>query len=208
MAHFIAYLSHKGMSLSTVTTLTYVSGINHYHKLHNLDDTSNSFLIAKLIEGFRSQHPQRPDSRVPISQSSLKHLTDATQYVCYSKYESILFSVSFSLAFFALLRVSELAVHHSQDSGHTTRLSDITFHDAPGEKELHLKIRSSKTDQRNQSVSLILSREPDNSVCPVILVQEYLKISSSPVNRSDKLMVPFDGSVITKYQFRAVLQNV
>lgn len=57
LAQCIAYLSHKGMSASTVAT--YISGLSHYHKLNDLQDNTQSFIIKKLLEGMRRKYPQR-----------------------------------------------------------------------------------------------------------------------------------------------------
>ena len=57
LALCIAYVSLKGMSASTVAT--YISGLSHYHKLNDLQDNTESFIIKKLLEGMRRKYPQR-----------------------------------------------------------------------------------------------------------------------------------------------------
>ena len=73
IARFIAYLSHKGLAASTVST--YISGLNHAHKINDLIDNTKSFIISKLLEGLRRRYPQRPDARTPISRDMLKCIT-------------------------------------------------------------------------------------------------------------------------------------
>lgn len=206
LAHFIAYLSHKGLSVSTV--VTYISGISHFQKLHNFNDSTKSFIITKLIEGFRRKHPQCPDIRVPITTEMLRRIIKATHSVCSSSYESCMFSASFSLAFYALLRVSEIAVDKCQDeSGHALNFSDANIQLSKNTYELNLKVCSSKTDQRSKSVTIILRGQTDLEICPIMLIQAYLKVRCTSVGCSNKLFVHFNGKPMTKYQFRSVLKK-
>ena len=48
---YIAYLSHKNHSPSTV--VTYISGLSHFHKLHNFPDNTQVFVVGKMIEGLK-----------------------------------------------------------------------------------------------------------------------------------------------------------
>ena len=66
---------------------------------------------------------KRVDSRRPITIDLLVHIFDALQYTCSSVYETALFSSSFSLAFFAFLRV---AVSHLSER-HMLQYSDISI---------------------------------------------------------------------------------
>ncbi|CAG2195652.1 unnamed protein product [Mytilus edulis] len=54
IAQFIAYLSYKGFSASTVST--YISGLAHTHKINNVTDNTKSFIICKMIEGLRRKN--------------------------------------------------------------------------------------------------------------------------------------------------------
>jgi hypothetical protein len=57
-------------------------------------------------------------------------------------------------AFFAMLRVSEITVTSKTDeSGHALIFEDVTFHKMGDQGEMHGKIRSSKTDQKANSIT-------------------------------------------------------
>ena len=59
----------------------------------------------------------------------LKRIILSLQTICSSLYEACLFSSAFSLAFFAMLRVSEITVTSKTDeSGHALNFEDVTFH--------------------------------------------------------------------------------
>jgi hypothetical protein len=51
LAEFIAYLSYKGLTASTVST--YISGLSHVHKMKGLHDSTKLFLISKMLEGMK-----------------------------------------------------------------------------------------------------------------------------------------------------------
>ena len=206
IAQFIAYLSYKGFSASTVST--YISGLAHTHKINNVTDNTKSFIICKMIEGLRRKNPQKPDVRTPISFDLLKRLIHSLRSVCNSQYETILFSSAFSLAYFAMLRVSELAINSRTDeSGHALKCEDITFDKSKGQTELHVKICSSKTDQKHTSITVIIQSHADSNICPITLLQSYLQVRYSGVNGSNKLYTHFNGLALTKYQFCSLLQK-
>ena len=206
IAQFVAYLSFKGLAASTVST--YVSGLSHSHKILNFPDNTKSFIIVKMLEGLRRKKPHRPDTRAPVSPGLLKRLISSLQFVCSSHYEAVMFSSAFSLAFYAMLRVSELAVQNgSVENGHALSFDDVTIHNKNRQTELHVKIRSSKTDQRQNSVTLVICKQPDRGICPIYLLQCYLQIRSSGSQGSNKLYTHFNGSALTKYQFSSVLMK-
>lgn len=114
IAHFIGYLSLKGFATSTVTT--YIFALIHVHKIGNLVDNTKSFIISKMLEGLRRKNPKTRDIRVPISLNLLKRLIFSLQKVCTSRYDTFLFSI----AFFGMLKISEVTIKSCSDEvGHT-----------------------------------------------------------------------------------------
>jgi hypothetical protein len=83
--------------------VTYISGLSHFHKLHNFPDNTQVFVVGKMI-GLKRKRPSQPDVRVPISLDLLKRLITSLRFICTPTYEAALFSSAFNLAFFALLR--------------------------------------------------------------------------------------------------------
>jgi hypothetical protein len=69
--------------------------------------------------------------------------------------------------------------------------------------EMHVKIRSSKF----YSITLVLQKQTELDICPVYLLQSFLRVRFSGIKGSDKLYVHFDGSALTRYQFCYVLQK-
>lgn len=87
---------------------------------------------------------KRNDCRKPITIEILIKLTEALNKLCFSVYESVLFSCAFSIAFFGYLLVSEIAMS-SLNSNHIVNISDVAF-DSKAEI-LYVTIPFSKTDQ-------------------------------------------------------------
>jgi hypothetical protein len=48
LAQFIAYLSYKGLTASTVST--YISELSHVHKMNGLQDNTKFFFIRAVFE--------------------------------------------------------------------------------------------------------------------------------------------------------------
>ena len=61
---FIAWLSLRGLAPSTIAR--YVAGVGFYHKLHGHPDTTNDFVVSKLLEGCRRDR-RNFDQRTPIT---------------------------------------------------------------------------------------------------------------------------------------------
>ena len=204
LVHFVAYMSCKGFAASTVST--YISALSHAHKISSLPDNTKCFIISKILEGLRRKKPGRPDTRAPILPNTLKQLLNSLKSICSSQFEAVLFSSAFALAYFAMLLVSEIAVQNcSTATGHALNFSDFSFQNLNGQDELLVKIQSSKTDQRGNSITLILQKQPDISICPVYLLQCYLRIRTPGTQSSQKLYIHFNGSPLTKHQFGSVL---
>jgi len=105
------------------------------------------------------------------------------------------------LIFFALLRVGEItADSRSNDGGHTLRAGDIFSKD----NYMHVTIRSSKADQHGEQATLILSKQ-EKGLYPIKAVNQFLDLRYPSQN--SPIFLHFDGSVVTRYQFNAVLQK-
>ena len=105
-----------------------------------------------------------------------------------------------------LLRVGIFAAETKSTPGtHVIGFHDILIQNNAGVEELHLKIRSSKTDQARNSTTLIVRQQANHSICPVRLMKMYLQVRQK-LDES-QLYVHFDGSLLTRYQFSSVLQK-
>ena len=115
----------------------------------------------------RRKRVKSSDVPAPVTLDLLGRLLQALQKVCTSNYEGCLFSSSFTLAFFALLRIGEIESDNKSDTGpHVICYEDISF---SNKNEMYLRIRSSKADQRGNTITLIISEQKgsESDICPV-----------------------------------------
>jgi hypothetical protein len=90
---------------------------------------------------------------------------------------------AFSLAFFGFLRVGEFTADKKSECGsHIIQFEDFSFVNSRDSTDLHLNIRSSKTDQTGAMTTLIICSNSDRSICPVRLLQTYLNIRHRSLN--------------------------
>ena len=144
------------------------------HKLNGQTDNTKSFLVAKILEGSKRKNSPKADLRLPVSMNLLKQLIQSLPFVCTSVYESTMFASAFSLCFFGLLRVGEIT---RQSKGkHVIHGSDIKLVRKQDSVDLHLMIRSSKTDQHSHSTTLIICSQTDEFICSVHLLKGYLEV--------------------------------
>jgi len=79
--------------------------------------------------------------------------------------------------FFGFLRVGEITSQSKGRAGkHVIHVSDIKLVRKQDSVDLHLMIRSSKTDQHSHSTTLIICSQTDKSICPVHLLKGYLEV--------------------------------
>ena len=88
LVNFVAYLSY--MSYSPATIRLYISSVSFTVKCKGLDDTTQSFIVQKMIKGAKNLY-HRADIRCPITQDMLVKLTSALKYTCSSQYETLLY---------------------------------------------------------------------------------------------------------------------
>jgi hypothetical protein len=62
----------------------------------------------------------------------------------------------------------------TDESGHALIFEDVTFHKMGDQGEMHVKIRSSKTDQKANSITLVLQKQTELDICPVYLLESFL----------------------------------
>ena len=177
-----------------------MSAISFQCKMNGYSDVTQFFVIGKMLTGL-SRLDKRKDIRMPITVDILFKIIQQLSVVCLSKFEALLFTAMYTIAFFGFLRVGELVINSKKDIGHAICRSDICFKPQLDALEIHL--RHSKTDQSGSGVVICIPAT-HNTICPVQAFRSY------DCNRPNYLGVYFrhiDGSPVTRYQFVAVLKK-
>lgn len=188
-------MSLRKYSYSTISG--HVSAISYICKLNSWTDNTKQFVIKSLLEGLRRTRKSH-DARRPVTKETLIKLIKALGHVCRSQYETILFSAAFSLAYIALLRISEFTVKNARDRKCILSNDSIIL----GTDTIRLYFSSSKTDQKRFGTHVDIHIDGENRFC-YNLVQNFLNYRpKSP----GPLFCHFDGNPLSAYQFNAVLK--
>ncbi|XP_056006915.1 uncharacterized protein LOC130050703 [Ostrea edulis] len=141
LVNFVSYLSYKQFSPNTIKS--YISGL-YFCKLHNVHDSTQSFLLRKVLVGLTRKNP-RADDRKPLTLDILSSILRLLPTICKSPYESALFSVIFTTAFFGYFRMGELVQNSVHDPGHAIQARDVIY--LEHNNTVPIFLRHSKTDQ-------------------------------------------------------------
>lgn len=170
-------------------------------KVSGFVEYTGDFRITKMLEGWAKEDGWLTDAREPLSPRVLSGLKRVWPSVCSSPYEGVLFHAASLLAFFGVLRVSELVPGSRNDrSDRALRLENVQF----SGDSMGVWICWSKTDQRQRGVLLNLGPSGFRDLCPVLALREYLVLCGpSP----GVLFCHVDGSPLTRFHFWAVTKH-
>ena len=121
---YIAWLSLQGFTCNTARL--YVNAIWFQCKVLNHVDVTKVFIVQKGLEGLKRTCRQKR-IRLPITLNLLSSTLRILPNTCANKYETLLFTAAYCLAFFAFLRVSELTASSKGSANNTLQASDISI---------------------------------------------------------------------------------
>ena len=195
---FIAYLSL--LSYSPCTISTYISAISFKCKVSGMDDPTQRFVVRKMLSGIH-RVDKRTDPRRPITPSILNRVILALPFVCFSKYESLLFASLFSTSYFGFFRVGELVQSTTSSLGHALLACNIKM--LSHTDCLQIYVPHSKVDQQGKGVAINLSSN-GSAICPVNNTKAFLAVRP---NISGTFFCHSSGQPVTHYQFVSVLKK-
>ena len=185
----------KGLSYATVRS--YLAGVSYYTKLQGHQDPTNQFLVCKLLQGLkRMKHTK--DTRLPITKQLLQDIISILPRVCFNNYETMLYSAAFSIAFYGLLRVSEVVVT-GKTSDRVLMIENLYIDH--NDLSLYIGVIFSKTDQIGRGTTLHIKSTGDIT-CAYLSINKFLALRP---HSKGPLFCYFGGSPMTRYQFTSVL---
>lgn len=196
LINFIVYLAKN--SYSPNTAKSYIAAIGFKMKMNNLTDSTDSFIVKKLLKGMSKTY-KRADIRRPITVEILTDIIGILPQICNSTYEAKLFSAVFVLAFRAFLRIGETV--ESSKSSHVIQKSDVILNHT--DKSVSVTINSSKTDQYGLETKLVLNSEFVN-LSIYDQLHQYLSVRPS-INGS--FFCHFNHEKVTRYQVTVILKS-
>ena len=122
------------------------------------------------VNGYQKLY-KRVDTRLPISHDLLEKILNTLNVICYSSFESSLFSASFCLAYFGFFRVGELVVSNIGTVDHALHFGDLSV----DSETIKIFLRSSKTDQFHKGVEIMIPKT-ESETCPLKHMLKFLRL--------------------------------
>ncbi len=185
---YIASLVQKKLARSTI--ISHISAINFVHVINGWASPSTHPVLSKIIRHFNVTKVS--DARKPISVDLLLRLISSLPSVYTSSYQVILFKAMFLLAFFALLRISEITTNKSNT--HTLQFADVTL----GHQSF-ITLRSYK--HSSGPATIFLQHRADN-LCPITALLSFIQGRG---NASGPFFAYPGGSGISRSKFNSAL---
>jgi integrase len=186
---YTAFMSQLGYAYKTVNC--HISAISLKNKINSMVDMTKVFIVRKMLDGMKKIQMKK-DTRRPINIIILSRIVYSLSHICMSQYEVILFKLAFLMAFFCLLRVSEIKFNASD-------LQIVQGH-------LVIYFRHTKTDQYGigTSVNINLNNCSFDNISLAETLWSYKRLRP---NTSVQFLCHIDGTPLTPYQFRYMLNK-
>ena len=173
---FITSLAEKGMQASSIRTI--LSGIKHHCISNSIDINLNDPRLSLLMKGIQrscGQKTGRPKNAVRMTH--LQKILSATVQLFDAKI-AVQVRAMFSLAFFAMLRPSELS-YSSSTPQHQLKRSSVSI------KSNCVKLTFSSF-KHSTDIAIVKIQRQSPEVCPWFFLSDYLR-SSPTANLNDPL---------------------
>lgn len=192
---FIAYCFENNFAPATV--LTYVSALGYYHKIRNLFDPTQNFVIKKCLQGYQKLKSQS-DIRKPITSAILKQLITSLNHTTNSNFIRVMLRAMYLVAFYGMLRLGELTSVNSNTILHVEDVKFVYQADISDPVSFELQI-SGYRHSKGRTVILLIEKNTNNGQeCPVSSLKQYLNLRGS---NSGPLFSFMDGSPVTRAFF-------
>ena len=173
VAHFISHLFIQNYQPSTIAS--YISALSFMHKIKFLQDPTDTFFIKKMLKGTK-QLRHSVDTRLPITYDILVKLVKALPKVIVGIYNQVLLKAMMSTAYFCFLWIGEIAVKIYR----VTQREDLKFERVNGHVSNTTITMKFYKHSNLQSKTLSIARRPENYLCPVKAIEEYLRLQNCP----------------------------
>ena len=211
LVFFCTYLVEE-CKVQSSTLKTYISAI----KSTLLSDgylLSDDQLLLNCITRTCRKRNDRIYNRMPIGKNLLDVmlLEVERKYSDNQPYLEILYKVAFLLAYYGLLRVSELTLTSSK---HAIKAQDI--HTATNKSKILIQLHSSKThgkESRAQNIKIVPNPDFNKNqtkliFCPFEVTECYLKLQGNFCTKNQQFLVFADGSPVTSRHFRMTMRDI
>lgn len=200
LGQFISTCHHQNLSPSSVTSM--ISAISYVHKINNLPNPADSFLIKKLLHGMRRN--QTKDKRLPFSLKDLTSIMLLLPSLGKSNYYVALYKAVILVAFFGLFRIGELTLSRLGHSNLIQKENVQIEHSDSKLTSISIEIKSFK-HSAGRTEKIPLSLQPQKSICPVRALARYMRYAT--VSQGPLFQHP-NGKPLTVSEFSRVLKKL
>ncbi len=193
---FVTYL-HVHIQLGSATIATYLSGISFLHKINQLYDPCDNFVVNKLQQACAKLSNVTVPVRLPITLPLLHKIVSALVHVETVHSNQLLYKAMFLIAFHACCRVGELT--KSGNAQHWLNYRDVSFTGT----SVTITFSSFKHSRPGYTPKITLHAS-DHVHCPVSALIDYITVRGT---RSGPLFCLADGLPITRRNFSKVLDQ-
>lgn len=206
LCYYISFLASQGLAATSIKV--YLSALRHKQIVLGLPDTGHATmpklkLVTSGIARAKALAPKGPQ-RLPITPQILRQVK-ALWASKSTDPDTIMLWSACTTAFFGFFRLGEIMIESSSSFDPATHLTpnDVALdcRDSPSLIQIHLK--SSKTDQMRQGISVFIGSTGDD-LCPVAALAAYLAIrgqSQGPLFRFANL------APLTKDKFTSTIRK-
>ena len=167
VVYFISYLNLKGYAATSI--ISYISAIGFLHKIFDLPDPTQNFLVQKLLAGINKKFGKQ-DTRLPITIFILHRLVDSLAKTNNIRYHRSLLKAMYLIAFYGLFRIGEITIQ--VDGSIALHIEDIKL----GNDELSIFITNFKHNTSQKPFKISIKSQSDGEFCPVRAMHEYLSL--------------------------------
>ena len=200
MLLFIAHLFNGGYAAASIVSA--ISVLSYFNKINGFSDPARNFVVAKAIAGVRNARSVA-DIRLPITESILDRLVQATHVVFNSSYKHIMLKAMMTLAFTAYLRIGEM-VPRGPSNLLGCLLRDDVVVDGDIIRVIFRQFKNSRK-QGPQSLNVLGGHIAGTELYPATFMKQFIQIRSagSPI-----LFTLPDGTSMTRRHFDESLKQL
>jgi hypothetical protein len=196
----LLYIAHLDKChLSSGSIRVYMSALRSLHIQEGVPYAiSDSQRIKRALRAIVIKSPAAKQ-KLPITFDILTRMHSAIP----TGGDSLTIAAAMSLAFFGCLRAAEVCVIDNFDPSENLCFGDVTFHSTAGGKVVHVRIKRSKTDTRNEGFTLFIGciASPVCAHCCLQLLHASRLAVSHLVRATDPLLVLSSGKAMRKSDF-------
>ena len=156
----------------------YFSALSYQHKINNIDDPTQSFVVKKCLQGYQNKKGSN-DTRLPITPSIMKRLISSLQITTKSHFSLVLFKAMYLVAFHCFLRIGEFTYTKGRNE-HLLTVNNVQFlkTDYLVPYAFELTISSGKHNKGQNHLMLVEANKKDTDLCPVLALWKYFQLQN------------------------------